>query len=127
MSQTKDVGGLAHLATYAYEIPLLGVKSVTEPNQLSTSYEYDTFGRIKNIKNTDNQIVKSFKYNFVSSSSGSDGPDNPIGCPFFPFILNQALLNAPNRLTQQACGYIELKPGFDAKQGSVYQAMVSQQ
>ncbi|MFN8353180.1 MAG: hypothetical protein U0Y10_01935 [Spirosomataceae bacterium] len=126
-SQTKDVGGLAHVSSFAYEVPLLGVKAMTEPNQLVSNYEYDTFGRLKNIRNTDNQIVKSYQYHFKTATAGIDGGDGPVACPFYPTILNVSPVYPQTTLNQKACSAIELKPGFEAKTGAVYQASISNQ
>lgn len=54
------------VTTYTYD-PLNGITSETDPNGLSTFYEYDSFGRLKTIRDDDWQIVKTFKYHYAVS------------------------------------------------------------
>jgi len=51
------------LTTYTY-IPLIGISSKTEPNGLTTYYEYDNFGRLSDIRDNDSKIVQHFSYNY---------------------------------------------------------------
>jgi YD repeat-containing protein len=54
----KDV----HISTYTYD-PLVGMTSETDAKGMTTTYEYDSFQRLKNIKDHNNNIVKHFNYN----------------------------------------------------------------
>jgi YD repeat-containing protein len=47
-----------------YTYGLFGVSSISDPNGSTTYYEYDDLGRLKIIRNTDKEIVKSYTYNF---------------------------------------------------------------
>jgi hypothetical protein len=51
----------AQMTTYTY-YPLIGYHTVTEPNMMSTFYEYDSFNRLKFIRDHKRNIVKSIEY-----------------------------------------------------------------
>ncbi|MDB5257892.1 MAG: repeat protein [Chitinophagaceae bacterium] len=51
------------MSTYTYD-PLVGTTSETDPNNLTTYYTFDIFGRLKLIKNTDTDIVKKYDYHY---------------------------------------------------------------
>lgn len=42
----------------------IGIKSQTDPNGLTTTYEYDSFGRLKWVKDPDGNIINAYKYNY---------------------------------------------------------------
>ena len=56
----------AQVTTYTYK-PLCGVLTVTAPNQAVTYYDYDTFGRLKEIyvkEGSAKRTLQSFTYNY---------------------------------------------------------------
>jgi len=53
------------ITTYEH-IPLVGVKSITQPNGLVTYYEYDAFNRLKNQKDADKNLLASYQYHYVN-------------------------------------------------------------
>jgi YD repeat-containing protein len=53
----------ALITTYTYK-NLVGVSSVTDPNNFTTSYEYDSLGRLKLVKDNDGNILKFYDYQF---------------------------------------------------------------
>ena len=53
----------AHITSYTHE-PLVGVTSITDPGGTPTYYEYDSFNRLKLIKDTHGNIVKKYTYNY---------------------------------------------------------------
>lgn len=53
----------ALLTTYTYS-PLTGMTSTTDPNNITTYYEYDNLGRLKLIKDHNQHVVKMVEYNY---------------------------------------------------------------
>lgn len=53
----------AQIITYTYD-PLIGVTSSTQPNGETTYYEYDSFNRLKFIKNSEKKILKENEYHY---------------------------------------------------------------
>jgi YD repeat-containing protein len=54
---------ISQMTTYTYD-PMVGVTSVTDPNELIVYYEYDDFQRLINIKDRDGNIVKHTDYHY---------------------------------------------------------------
>ncbi|WP_281232040.1 hypothetical protein [Flavobacterium gelatinilyticum] len=53
------------VTTYTYD-PLIGITSVTDPKEYTTYYEYDTYGRLKQVKDNDQKILSANKYNYTN-------------------------------------------------------------
>jgi hypothetical protein len=53
----------ALMTTYTYE-PMTGIMSSTDQNNVTTYYEYDDFKRLKFIRDSNNDIVKMYEYNY---------------------------------------------------------------
>jgi hypothetical protein len=53
----------AQMTTYSY-IPLIGVSSVTDTNNITTYYEYDGLGRLKYLKDENRDIIKKIEYHY---------------------------------------------------------------
>lgn len=53
----------ATVVTYTYK-PEVGITSETDPSGKTTYYEYDAFGRLKLIRDQNNNIVKQFDYKY---------------------------------------------------------------
>lgn len=54
----------SQVTTYTYK-PLIGVTSSTDPAGLTTTYEYDIFGRLTKTKDPDGHVIESYKYNYA--------------------------------------------------------------
>ena len=57
---------------YTYK-PLVGMTSSTAPNGVTTYYEYDDFGRLKNVRNDDGKITSRSFYHYYNETT-ADGP-----------------------------------------------------
>jgi hypothetical protein len=55
----------AQMTTYTYK-PLVGLTSMSDINNMTTYYEYDSFGRPKLIKDFLGSIIKKFSYQYQS-------------------------------------------------------------
>ena len=53
----------ALVTTYQYK-PLVGVTSITGPNGQTEYYNYDAANRLKSIVNDQNEVIKTFEYNY---------------------------------------------------------------
>jgi len=55
----------ANVTTYTYK-HLTGVTSITDPNNKTNSYEYDSFSRLKYVKDQDGNYVKKNEYVYTT-------------------------------------------------------------
>jgi len=55
----------ATMTTYTYD-PLFGLTSSTDKNNSTTYYQYDSFGRLEVIKDSDKKIVKQNLYHYLN-------------------------------------------------------------
>lgn len=53
----------AMITTYTHT-PLIGVKTITDPKGQTTRYDYDDFGRLKQVKDHDYSLLQEYKYNY---------------------------------------------------------------
>lgn len=54
---------VAMMTTLTHD-PVFGVTSVTDPNNFTTYYEYDAFGRLATVKDDQHRVLKTYKYNY---------------------------------------------------------------
>lgn len=55
----------AQMTTYTYD-PLVGMTSTTDPNSQATHYEYDDFGRLERIVDSDGNLIQEIEYNYAN-------------------------------------------------------------
>jgi YD repeat-containing protein len=53
----------AQMTTYTY-LPGQGISAVTDVNCQTTHYEYDSFNRLKYLRDPQGNIIKSYDYNY---------------------------------------------------------------
>lgn len=53
----------AMITTYTYE-PLIGVTSMTDPKGYTIHFEYDTYNRLKEVKDADGNVVTDYDYHY---------------------------------------------------------------
>jgi YD repeat-containing protein len=63
LNNLRSIPG-AIVTTFTYK-PLVGITSQTDPNNRTTYYTYDAFGRLELIKDQDNKILKKICYNYA--------------------------------------------------------------
>lgn len=63
VNQLRDKLPQAEVITYTYK-PLVGITSVTAPNNMKTTYEYDKLGRLTKIKDHEGKIVEQYDYHY---------------------------------------------------------------
>jgi len=52
------------VTTYTYK-QFMGITSSTDPNGITTYYEYDCFGRLIYIRDNDYRIIKKYDYHYA--------------------------------------------------------------
>lgn len=53
----------ALITTYTYQ-PLVGMTSMTDPRGVTTTYEYDSFGRLAKVKDMNGKVIQSYDYHY---------------------------------------------------------------
>ncbi|MFN8349577.1 MAG: hypothetical protein U0X91_31545 [Spirosomataceae bacterium] len=69
--QTKSSNNTQQITQYNYK-SLVGISEMLDVNNQATTYTYDDFERPITIKDTDGQLLKSFTYNYNSSTCPTD-------------------------------------------------------
>ncbi len=67
----------AMITTYTYD-PVYGVTSVTDPAGRSSYYHYDGMGRLSFITDLDNNVVKTFCYNYTGQATNCSFYGNQV-------------------------------------------------
>jgi YD repeat-containing protein len=79
----------ATVSTYTY-LPTVGITSKTDPNGITTSYEYDGLGRLKTVFDNDNNVTGQYKYHDIVGVTYTAPPPPPTLLSISP--SNEALL-----------------------------------
>ncbi|UIR57108.1 hypothetical protein LZQ00_04665 [Sphingobacterium sp. SRCM116780] len=103
----------AMITSYTY-IPLVGMKSKTDPRGVTEYYEYDGMQRLVAIKDQKGDVIKTFCYNYKGQLYDCFGNSNlPAGASivnlaYFPSVLSsgQTMCSSTNRAP-----YYLLNPG----------------
>lgn len=53
----------ALITTYTYK-PLVGMTSMTDPRGVTTTYEYDSFGRLSKVKDANGKVINTYDYHY---------------------------------------------------------------
>ena len=53
----------ALITTYTYK-PLVGMTSMTDPRGGTTTYEYDSFGRLSKVKDANGKVINTYDYHY---------------------------------------------------------------
>lgn len=56
----------SQVTTYTY-LPLVGIKTKTDPRGVTTYYEYDKAGRLRTIKDANGHIIESYEYHYLTN------------------------------------------------------------
>jgi len=62
-TKINSSGKMALITTYSY-IPMVGMITATDPHGVSTTYNYDDFGRLISSRDDDNHLLSQIKYNY---------------------------------------------------------------
>jgi len=66
----------ANISTYTYD-PLIGVTSMTDARQQTVYYDYDTFNRVRFIKNYKGEILTQYCYNYKGEKRNCNNTTDP--------------------------------------------------
>ena len=66
----EGTGGKNFTTSYTYK-NLVGVETITDPNGLETNFEYDSYNRLKLVRDHENKIVASYEYNYTGENGSN--------------------------------------------------------
>ncbi|MCB0709211.1 MAG: hypothetical protein KDC15_07450 [Chitinophagaceae bacterium] len=103
----------ARVTSYTYK-PMAGITSITDPNNKTNSYTYDSFNQLLTILDQDNNVVKKNNYVYTNPNSNST----------LQVYFNNALTKV---YTCQTCeqGYVASPVNFLIRKGKYY-SLISQ-
>lgn len=73
VEDVQNYGPNALVTRYSYH-PFWGIRKETDPNGISRYYNYDNYGRLKDIKNSEQKILKSYEYHLKSYMGDTSRP-----------------------------------------------------
>lgn len=62
LDEVRAFPGDSQMTTYTYS-PGIGITSITDANNLTIHYKYDSFGRLESVRDNKGNIVKNYTYN----------------------------------------------------------------
>jgi YD repeat-containing protein len=57
----------AQMTTYTYS-PLIGITTITDPNNITVYYTYDALNRLATIKDSDGNVMKNYAYHYINGN-----------------------------------------------------------
>jgi YD repeat-containing protein len=103
----------AQVTTYTYK-PLVGTTSATDPNNRTTYYHYDEYGRLILIRDNDYNVIKKHCYNYAGQQEGCtvylsqvvDGnytkqsgcPPGQVGAPYPVYLPEGSFVSTSSQL-----------------------------
>ncbi len=69
----QDYSTKALITKFSYH-PFWGIRKETDPNGISTYYNYDNYGRLTDVKNNEQKILKSYEYHLKSYEGDTSRP-----------------------------------------------------
>ncbi|MFD2582667.1 hypothetical protein ACFSR6_09220 [Pedobacter vanadiisoli] len=101
------------VTSFTYK-PLAGIASQTDANGKTTYYEYDSFQRLSVVKDQNNNIIKTYCYNYAgqltdcNSSAGGTTPSGPVQVYARVEVLNPSWSAPIDGSTAEADIYVAL-------------------
>jgi len=103
----------AQITSYTHK-PLVGVTSITDPNGVTTYYEYDDFGRLNYVVDANRNIINSNSYQYhgqvvvedsynhssITASAIGDGTISPSGIVKVPMGSSKTFTATPSATTK---------------------------
>lgn len=109
----------AMVTTYAYQ-PGIGIINQTEPNGISSSYEYDNLGRLSVIRDNDGKIVKRYCYNYAGQIEDCSIVINNWSSKRFLFTADKNVFcSRNNAAVQNILAYYQTEDDADSEDSSI--------
>lgn len=92
----------ALVSTYTYK-PLVGMLTATDPRGITTYYNYEKFGRLMNIKDSENKRISEYIYQYKNGIPSESEPikiDPPIE-DHVKFINNSTVIDNSGEITAE--------------------------
>lgn len=87
----------ADIQTFSW-IPHVGMRSRSNSAGITESYAFDRFGRLEGVKDNNGDVIRQYRYNYVSSSLSampSEYYNDPISMIFYSSACDKNLGNLP--------------------------------
>ncbi len=111
-SKTTGIGGSIPQTTAYDYYPLIGLKTVTDPNLFVSTYNYDGLNRLKDVRDLKNNILKSFAYNYADNCNTVTPPSPTIGCSVIATVI-------PESFVDNGTPTVKLTGSFDGNSAAV--------